>query len=619
MNLSNKLLSEIVAFRTYARYIPHLSRREVLEETINRNMIMHLDRFPMLSRDIIKAYEQVHELKVMPSMRALQFGGEAINKNNCRLYNCSALNIDDQQAFSELLYLLLSGTGVGYSVQRVHVNKLPKIGLPREEGIFPIQDSIAGWAQAIDALTQAYFYSRVRPVFDYSKIRPKGARLVTTGAKAPGPEPLKHMLEEVEKRLRMAQGRRLRPIEAHDILCLVSDCVLAGGVRRSAMISLFDRDDQEMLKSKSGDWWDKHPYRARANNSAVLPRKDVTKEEFEHLFRSCEESKAGEPGFLWTNNTELLTNPCAEISLPSNSFCNLTTVNQTGITDKGDFLRRVQAATVIGTIQATYTDFPYLRPIWKETTEKEYLIGVSFTGIADANGIVTKAWLEEGARLVREVNEKFAKKLGILPAARCTTVKPEGTSSAVLGSSSGIHPRHSRYYLRRIRMNKIDVLGKYLQNTIPSLIEDDMLSNSTIVVTIPQEAPEGAITRHDEDCLKFLERVMDYNVHWIKPGHKSGDNCNNVSCTVSVKDDEWGKVGEFMWRHRGLYSGISLLPFDGGNYKQPPFEECDKDIYEKYMTMVKDIDLKEVIEVEDFTNHGEHAACAGGACELTRV
>lgn len=619
MNLSNKLLSEIVAFRTYARYIPHLSRREVLEETINRNMIMHLDRFPMLSRDIIKAYEQVHELKVMPSMRALQFGGEAITKNNCRLYNCSALSIDDQHAFGEILYLLLSGTGVGYSIQRHHVNRLPKIGMPREEGIFPIQDSIAGWAQAIDVLTQAYFYNRVRPVFDFSKIRPKGARLVTTGAKAPGPEPLKHMLEEVEKRFRVAQGRSLRPIEVHDIICLISDCVLAGGVRRSAMIALFDRDDQEMLKSKSGEWWTHHPYRARANNSAVLPRKEVTKEEFKHIFETTRDSKAGEPGFFWTNNKDILTNPCAEISIKPFSFCNLTTVNQTGIVDKADFLKRVSAATIIGTLQATYTDFPYLRPIWKTTTEDEYLIGVSFTGIADANGIVTKAWLEEGAKLSKEINEKFAKKLGIKPAARCTTVKPEGTSSAVLGSSSGVHPRHSKYYLRRVRMNKIDVLAKYLQNTIPELIEDDMLSESTIVVTIPQESPEHAITRHDEDCVKFLERVMDYNVHWIKAGHRNGDNNNNVSCTVSVKDEEWNKVEVFMWKHRGLYTGISLLPFDGGNYKQPPFEECDKEMYEKYMVLVKDLDLKNVIEVEDFNNQIDTIACGGGACELSSV
>jgi ribonucleoside-diphosphate reductase alpha chain len=619
LNPSNKLLSDIVAFRTYARYIPNLSRRESVEETINRNMVMHLERFPMLSKDIIKAYSLVHEKLVMPSMRSLQFSGEAIKRNNLRQFNCSFLAIDDPHALAEILYLLLSGTGVGYSIQKRHINQLPTIGRPREDNVFRIHDSIEGWAQAINILSEAYFYSRIKPIFDYSQIRPKGARLSTTGAKAPGPEPLKHMLETVEKKFQGAFGRKLRPIEVHDIACIISDCVLAGGVRRSAMISLFDRDDKEMLTSKSGEWYIQHPYRARANNSVVLHRKDVTKEEFEHIFKITEKSGAGEPGFIWTNNYDMGVNPCAEISLNSNQLCNLTSINQRGIEDKQDFMRRINAATLIGTLQAAYTDFPFVRPKWREQTEKEALLGVSFTGIADTGTMISNEWLSEGAIYAKEVNERFAKKIGINVAARVTCVKPEGTMSTIVGSASGIHARHAKHYIRRIRMSKNDDLAYYLKNTIPELVEDDVSAANTIVVSIPQESPDGAILRSEETAISLLERAMKYNTNWVKPGHTSGDNMHNVSCTVSVKEDEWDKVGEFMWKNRANYTGISLIPYDCGTYKQAPFEECTREKYNELTKVVKIIDLKEVVETEDTTNHRDIVACAGGACEITRV
>jgi ribonucleoside-diphosphate reductase alpha chain len=579
-------------------------------------MVMHLERFPALSKDIIKAYGLVHDKLVMPSMRALQFSGEAVRRNNLRLFNCSYLSIDDPHAFAEVLYLLLSGTGVGYSVQKKHINKLPIVGSPREDNIFKIHDSIEGWAQAIHVLAEAYFYSRIRPIFDYSQIRVRGARLSTTGAKAPGPEPLKHMLETVEKKFQNARGRRLRPIEVHDIACIVSDCVLAGGVRRSAMISLFDRDDKEMLTCKSGEWYIQHPYRARANNSVVLPRKEVTKEEFEHIFKITEESGAGEPGFTWTSNSDMGVNPCSEISLFSNQLCNLTSINQRGIEDKADFLRRVNAATLIGTLQAAYTDFPFVRPVWKEVTEREALLGVSFTGIADSGSKITNDWLEEGAIYAKEVNERIAKKIGINLAARITCVKPEGTLSTIVGSSSGIHARHAPYYIRRIRMSKNDDLAHYLSNTIPDLVEDDIAAANTVVVSIPQEAPDGAIVRNQETALDLLDRVMRYNNNWVKPGHRSGDNLHNVSCTVSVKPDEWNKVGEFMWKHRANYTGISLLPYDGGEYKQMPFEECTKDRYDELMSHIKTINLREIHENDDMTEFTKTVACSGGKCEL---
>jgi ribonucleoside-diphosphate reductase alpha chain len=617
MNQSNKLLSNIVSFRTYAKHLPNFGRREVFEETLNRNMQMHLDKFPKLSRDIVKAYQKVHEFKVMPSMRALQFGGEAILKNNIRSFNCSFLHIDHERSFSEALFLLLSGTGVGYSVQRRHVNKLPAIQMPREEGEFIVHDSINGWAQALETLMDAYFFGSIRPVFNFSNIRQKGSYLVTTGAKAPGPAPLKYMLEQVEIRLKAAMGRRLKPIEVHDIVCIIADCVLSGGIRRAALIVLFDRTDDEMLKSKHGTWWEKHPYRARANNSAVLPRGAVRKEQFEYIYKMCIESNAGEPGFFWTNDENLGTNPCAEISLQSNQFCNLTTINQTGVKDKKDWLNRVYSATLLGTMQAAYTDFPYLRPIWKQTTEVEALLGVSNTGIADASGIITAEWLKEGATLAKEVNDKYSRKLGINPAARITTIKPEGTASCVLGSSSGIHARHSEYYLRRVRMNKDDALALYLKNTIPELVEDDVFSANGVVVTIPQESPQGAITRNMETAKSMFERTIFYHENWIKPGHNSGVNTHNVSVTISYKPEEVEELFDLLWKHREAYTAISLLPFNGGVYQQAPFEDCTKETFEKFDAMVKDIDLTKVQEENDNTNRIENLACSAGGCEIT--
>jgi ribonucleoside-diphosphate reductase alpha chain len=616
MNASNLLLSAIVAFRTYAKFVPHLGRRESLAESINRNMNMHLDRFPKLSSDITKAYNYVHDLKVMPSMRALQFSGEAILKNHARQYNCSFTNVDNVRVFGEILYLLLSGVGVGFSVQKHHVRNLPKLKQPKENGFFSVQDSIMGWAQSIDLLMEAYFYGRVKPRFDFGDIRPKGSYLVTTGAKAPGPEPLKKMLEMVEERLKNAIGRQLRPLELHDIICIISDAVLAGGIRRAALISLFDTNDTEMLKCKSGEWWNTAPWRARANNSAVLPRNLVSKDEFFEIFKICQESGSGEPGFYWTNNVDMGANPCVEIALNSNQFCNLTTINQTNIKNEKDFLNRVYQAALIGTLQASYTDFDYLRPSWQLTTEKEALLGVSFTGIADSKSSINAELLKKAGQLVLDVNEKYAKKLGINIAARATAIKPEGTSSCVLGSSSGIHARHAQHYIRRIRMNKDDSLAVYLKHAIPNLVEDDLFSSTGVVVSIPQESPEGAILRENETALSLFNRTLYYSRNWINSGHRYGDNKHNVSVTISVKDNEWENLRNQMWENRDLYAGISLLPYNGGTYQQAPFEDCTKEKYEEMSKLVKEIDLKQVKEETDNTTRVESIACSGNACEI---
>lgn len=1091
MNESNKLLSDIVAFRTYAKYISHLQRRETLSETTNRTMNMHLDRFPKMSAEITKAFSLVHDLKIMPSMRSMQFSGEAVISNNSRSYNCSFVNITYQRVFSEILFLLLSGTGVGFSVQNRHINQLPNVRKPKEEGYFRVHDSIEGWAQSLNLLIDSYFNAGIRPEFDFSGIRPKGSYLVTTGAKAPGPEPLRHMLTEVDKMFTNAIGRKLRAIEVHDIICLIADCVLAGGIRRAALISLFDKNNEEMLKCKSGSWWEKAPFRARANNSVVLHRSETTKEEFDYIYDMCRQSNAGEPGVFWTNDYDLGTNPCftgetmvavadgrgyvsfkelaesgkdvpvfsldsngkiiskimrrprisgrrkkiykitlddgniiratenhkfilnngdiielkdlkkgdslrvmtkfntglfskknsqkytfirsvgqtraehriiaeqhynidlmknsdkitvhhvdhnainnspenlkvmtveehdklhsermfgknnpvhkilnsdkreeylgkislstkesnnpnycgvtneeliehslkltkslgrmafssdwekyakenglpiyfskwrkthlggikgfltkaaiecgfkyfdcvdsrvikrlyyylnegydcfihegellfnkiceysgehfitkhpeaavkyeysasysakiqwetkkasmldsinashqrkkeimrekqagifnnlkfsfnreplknewkeackengisgeisrtsspfknyeslkeysmtanhkvisieedgfedvyngtvddthnffvgkfisptkdgeqkiisintmncAEISLNSQQFCNLTSINQTGISSEKEFFKRIKAAAIIGTLQASYTSFPYLSENWQKQTEAEALLGVSFTGVADNMGFITPDLLKQGAKLVLQTNEEIAKKIGINVAARTSAVKPEGTVSTIVGSASGVHDRHSQWYIRRIRMNGNDPLAKYLGTVIPDLIEQDIFSENGVVVSIPQESPKTSVTRDKSTALDMLKRANVYNVSWIKEGHRSGLNTHNCSVTISVRDHEWDELKEEMWNTRDQYTGVSLLPYDGGTYQQAPFEEISIEKYQEMEKLVKVIDLTKVREVEDFTNRGEIVACAGSVCEVS--
>lgn len=617
LNISNVLLSEITAFRTYSKFLKYQSRRETLDETINRSMSMHLERFPRISKDIVKAFQRVHDRKVVGSMRGMQFAGDAITKNNARIFNCSYAPIEDVRVFSEGLFLLLSGVGFGFSVQKHHVSKLPKVKMPREEGVMPIHDSIQGWSEALNTLLEAYFNAKIRPVFDYSLIRLKGSYLVTTGAKAPGPDSLKVMLNAVEAKLKLAIGRQLRPLEVHDIICLISEAVLAGGIRRAALISLFDSDDQEMLTCKSGTWWEKHPYRARANNSANLHRGRTSKKQFMDIYEMCQKSGAGEPGIKWTNDDDmnLGSNPCNEISLKPYQFCNLTSISQTGIKDQRDFMNRVYAATLIGTLQASYTDFHYLSERWQRVTEEEALLGVSFTGIADGAGLSSNE-LRAGAEFSLDVNEKYARKIGTNLAARVTTVKPEGSSSCVLASSSGIHARHAEYYIRRIRMNKNDALSNYLKSTIPELVEDDQFSANGVVVSLPQQSPKGSIIRHNETAMTLFDRTMLYNKNWVKPGHRSGVDQHNVSVTISVKEDEWDGIGKAMWDNRQYYGGISLLPFDAGTYVQAPFEDCTKEKYEEMMSKVKEIDLTKVREEEDNTTRAEQLACAGGLCVI---
>ena len=618
-DINRNILSDITVHMKYARYMPELNRRETWDELVDRNMQMHIKNYPKLEIEIRKAYSYVITKKILPSMRSLQFAGKPIQVSPNRLYNCSYLPVDDIEAFNEIMFLLLSGCGVGYSVQQHHINKLPTITKPymKRSKRFVIGDSIEGWSDAVKVLIKSYLggnkASKIN--FDYTCIRPKGARLVTSGGKAPGPQPLKECLIKVEGILQSKEeGDALTSLEVHDIICHIADAVLAGGIRRAALISLFTATDNEMISCKSGAWWESNPQRGRSNNSAVLMRHKVTKEFFMDLWKRVELSGAGEPGIYLNNDKDWGTNPCCEIALRPFQFCNLCEVNVSDVKDQEDFNNRVKAAAFIGTLQAAYTDFHYLREIWKETTEKDALIGVSMTGIGSA--AVLQMDMKEAASIVTKENSRVSKLIGIKTSARCTTVKPAGTTSLVLGTSSGIHAWHNDYYVRRMRVGKNEAIYKYLSKSHPELIEDEYFRpHDTAVISVPQKAPAESILR-TESPFDTLERVKRVAQEWIKPGHRRGSNTHNVSATISLKENEWEKAGEWMWSNRDYYNGLSVLPYDGGTYTQAPFEDIDESVYNKMSKVLSDVDLTKVIETDDNTDLSGELACAGGNCEI---
>lgn len=615
MELPTQILSDITVFMKYAKYDKDKNRRENWKELVDRNKQMHLEKFPHLEKEIESAYEFVYDKKILPSMRSLQFAGKPIAINNARLYNCCFLPIDHVDAFSEVMFLLLSGTGVGYSVQSHHVEQLPEINKPIKTRRYLVGDSIEGWADAVKVLIASYMKGKALPDYDFSDIRVKGAMLLTSGGKAPGPEPLKDCLHNVKKILdRKDNGTKLNTLEVHDILCYIADAVLAGGIRRSAMIALFNIDDDNMLTCKFGNWWESNPQRGRANNSAVIVRHKVEEEVFFDLWKKIEMSGSGEPGFFFTNDKDWGMNPCAEISLRPFQFCNLTTIHAGNVESQEDLNARARAAAFIGTLQASYTNFHYLRDVWKRTTEKEALVGVSMTGIA--SGAVLTLDLKVAANIVKEENARVAALIGTNPASRCTTVKPEGTSSLVLGTSSGIHAWHNDHYIRRIRVGKNESIYTHLLINHPELLEDEFFKpNIQAVIGVPQKAPEGAITRQ-ESALDLLKRVSKVWKEWVKPGHRKGANKNNVSVTVTMKPDEWDEVGQWMWSNRDSFTALSVLPYSDHTYIQAPFQDITEEQYNELVKYLHNINLDDVIEVEDLTNLQGEAACAGGACEV---
>ena len=610
MDISQKILSDITVHMKYAKYIPELTRRETWDELVTRNKEMHQKKYPSIKGEIEEVYKMVYDKKILPSMRSLQFGGKPIEISPNRVYNCAYMPVDHTDAFAETMFLLLG--------QKHHVDKLPEIRKPNPKRTrrYLIGDSIEGWADAVKVLVESYLGTKSStPVFDYSDIRQKGALLVTSGGKAPGPQPLKDCIHNITKVLDAKQdGDKLSPIETHDIICHIADAVLAGGIRRAALISLFSADDDEMISCKSGNWWEKNPQRGRANNSAVLLRHKVTQDYFMELWKRIELSGAGEPGIYLSNDKDWGTNPCCEIGLRPYQFCNLCEVNASDIESQEDFEQRVRGAAFIGTLQAGYTDFHYLRDVWKRTTEKDALIGVGMTGIG--SGVVLGYDMKAAGKAVKDENERVAKLIGINKAARTTTVKPSGTSSLVLGTSSGIHAWHNDYYFRRIRVGKNEAIYSYLATNHPELVEDEYFRpHDTAVITIPQRAPEGSILRY-ESVFQMLERVKKVSQEWVKSGHRGGQNTHNVSATVSIKQDEWDLVGDWMWRNRKYYNGLSVLPYSDHTYTQAPFEDCDSEAFEKLLSTLKNVDLTKVIELQDNTDLSGEVACAGGACEI---
>lgn len=968
MNKSQKILSDIIVHQKYARYLPELKRREVWDEIVDRNMNMNIEKYPHLADTISRVYDEfVRTKKVLPSLRAMQFGGAPVLRSPNRQFNCSYLHMNRVDAFKEIMFLLLGGSGVGFGVQEQHVTQLPRVrhGVLDPVRFITIADSIEGWADSIGALCDYYFgITNDRPIFEYHLIRPKGARLITSGGKAPGPAPLKECLNRMEELFQANLGKQLRPIDVHDLVCFIADAVLAGGIRRAALISLFTHTDTEMITAKSGNWWETHPWRARANNSAYVKRDDVDFDWFMDFWGLVESSGAGEPGIIWTADYEdggfnpcfsedtlvqtreghyrikdlvgkvvdvwngetwqtinnfrvtatnqpllkitmqdgsiirvtpyhemilddgsrvkagdlevddrlMITNApnthgnvtvraaylkgflvgdgsslisagrphlwlyspkyvcedrliesaneltggayntnvirelgfrdqpaqrrkamtglapfkdelfpwcnehkfrvpdelfaatlesklefiagvmdadgtasdtrngflyqissihkewlldfqallktigvrsklsrmnkagkrdfndgygeyecqetwrltipqaasiilsnqvkfsrltsfadkrltyqvkprfnqvtsieydsvaekvycctvegnhqisitngfdvgqCVEASLRDRGLCNLTEINAHDITSQSDLNARAAAASFIGTLQAGYTDFHYLSDQWKVNADEEALLGVSATGIASGN--FTRFDLVQAAQVVLQVNADTADSIGVSKAARTTCVKPSGTASIVLGTSSGVHAWHSEYYVRRVRLMKSEALYGYLVENHPELVEDEYFDPANVaVISVPQAAPEGAVTRK-EIVYDLLTRVRDINTRWVRPGHRRGVNPHNVSATISIRPGNWEGVGEWLWGWRNAYAGLSALPADSGTYKQTPFEDITAIEYLDMMRSLSEVDLSKVIEEEDETNLVGEAACSSGACEV---
>ena len=626
LSTEQEKMKDVITVTKYARFIPSQKRRENLTEVIERNKAMHLEKFKGDEKTIEKIHQvydnYVHTLKVFPSMRSYQFAGDAILRSPNRIYNCSFMHIKDIRCFGEAMFLLLGGTGVGYSVQKHHIAQLPQIVHPNPNRTYRhlIGDSQEGWADAVNVLFESYTGKRrATPRFDYSDIRPKGSPLKTSGGKAPGPTPLRNCLTILEGMLLDKENySSLKPIEAHDMLCNIADAVLSGGIRRSAMISLFSADDREMLFAKDSDFRANYGFRENSNNSAVIVRNRITKKFYNELWDIVDSNHSGEPGFFFTNDKEWGTNPCAEIGLRDMQFCNLTTINVSAVESQEDLNGCAEAASFLGTLQATYTDFHLLRSGWKDTTEKDALLGVSLTGIAE--GKLEGLDLTEAADVVKMVNAEWAVHLNINVAARTTCVKPEGTSSLVFGTSSGIHPWWSEYYMRTILFNREEPIAQYLLENVPELVKPHRKSDENIVLFLPQKAPEGSLIRTQETAIDFLERVKEVTKDWIEPGHIDGMQTHNVSATCNYKPEELQIVRDWLWVNRESYNAMSVFPFFydevNGLELQMPITTIDKETFEKYLPHMEKIDTSAIIETEDNTNLQGEIACSGGSCEI---
>ncbi len=691
VHYSDNGMSDYIVMAKYARYRPELGRREVFTEGVDRVRDMHLQFFAekltrvapgelppeaaelaggrsdllaralggrSLEHIIREAFAEVAAKKVLPSMRSMQFGGDAILRNHSRMFNCSFSNVDRVEFFREYFFLLLSGCGVGFSVQKHHVAMLPPLPKRAPEHDLPVRhcpiaDTIEGWSDALHALLLSFLHGE-KIEFNYSALRPRGAPLRTSGGKAPGHLPLKKALLRVESVLEQAAGRALRPIEVYDINMFIAKAVLAGGIRRSATICLFSPDDEEMMNAKTGKWFEHHPQRSASNNSAVISRRDLNSEVFRKLFRAQQEF--GEPGFYFCDHPDAGCNPCAEISLlpvvdwelssdelsrlyaggyqgdlPGTvrlsgfQHCNLTTINGQAATTEAAFYQACIAASVVGTLQAAYTEMPYLGPVTRLLNEHDALLGVSICGFMDNPSILfDQEILTHGAKLCRATNRIVAALLGIRPAAKITTCKPEGTASLILNAASGIHPHHSRRYFRRVQANRKEPVYQFFKATNPQMTEKSVYNPDTDdVITFPVEAPKKAILRKDLTATQFLELVKLVQTCWVipggDPGSRSPDLHHNVSNTCTVRPDEWDEVADFIWGNRRFFTGISLLQDAGDKaYAQAPREEVsgEADIARWNSLHPRRVDYTQMREASDETELKQHIACSGGACEL---
>ena len=606
--MSVRELQDYTFVAKYARWIPEKKRRETWNEAVSRVKQMMLDKYaddPKVHEDIEWAYEMMRKKRVLGSQRALQFGGKPIFKHNARIYNCITSFCDRLRFFQECMYLLLCGCGTGFSVQKHHIEKLPQL-VRTKNGTkkYVIPDTIEGWSDAVGILVASYFkqdelfpeYVGKNVNFDYSEIRPAGAFLNSSGGKAPGPEPLKNALSNIRKILDKALKdmefasnsiRKLSSIQAYDIVMHSADAVISGGVRRSATICLFSPDDEEMAKAKTGSWFVDNPQRGRSNNSAILLRDKTTAEQFSELMQSVKEF--GEPGFVFSDSTELIVNPCVEIGMwPVDETtgksgwqaCNLSTINCAKIKTEEDFLEACKAASIIGSLQAGFASFPYLGETSENIVKREALLGVSMTGIMEQHEICLSPEVQKaGAKVVKDENKRITKIIGINQAARTTCIKPEGTSSCVLGTSSGIHPHHAKRYIRRVQANKMEPIYNYFREINPRACEESVWSNndSDDVVAFCIEVPAGAKTKNQVGAIDLLSHVKSTQQSWVIPGTNK-KLCtqpwlvHNVSNTINVKPDEWEEVEKFIYKNRKFFCGISLLPITGDkDYPQAPF------------------------------------------------
>jgi ribonucleoside-triphosphate reductase len=646
-----RAISDYIHASKYARYLPDQGRREVYSETVARVEGMHISQHPSLERELREAFDLVREKKVLPSMRSMQFGGDAILVNNNRIYNCCFTLIDRLEAFSEAMFLLLSGCGVGYSVQFDHVENLPPIPYidPKAIRHHVVEDSIEGWADAIKALIQSY-QDKMYLEVSYHRIRPAGSPLKTSGGRAPGHLKLKESLERIRSVLDGAQGRSLRPVECHRIMCHAADAVLSGGIRRSAMICLFSLDDSEMMHLKTGNWYTTEPWLANANNSVVLKRDEVKKKQFKRIFQMIKQW--GEPGFYFTNDYDYGTNPCCEIGLNPKltvdakiqarlakqdvqvdigdtrtgwAFCNLCEINAAKLTSLEDFLQVAKAATLIGTVQATYTKMPYLGWVSELLAEREALLGIGMTGMLDSPAIACNPeYQRKVASKIRTWNAEYAERLGIQPAARTTCVKPSGTTSLELGCvASGHHAHHARRYIRRVVADELELVFQAFRAINPHMCVRK--PDGKWVIEFCVEAPAAAIVKNDLQAIEFLDMVRSTQQNWVLPG-TAGEEISpglthNVSNTITVQPSEWAKVADYLWEYRDHFTGVSMISSSGDkDYAFAPNEAvttaADEARWNTILSRYRPLDYLSIVEIEDGTNHTAEAACAGGMCSI---